>query len=69
MGSYLNPGNIEFQESLNSKIYIDLTFLMCSFISLYNIRTIYLLNVSISLSTSQIVIHNSHFQTDYHIAA
>ena len=28
MGSYLNPGNIEFQESLNSKIYIDKTGLI-----------------------------------------
>ena len=25
MGSYLNPGNKGFQESLNSKIYVDKT--------------------------------------------
>ena len=28
MGSYLNPGTIEFQESLNSEIYIDKTGLI-----------------------------------------
>lgn len=28
MGSYLNPGSVEFQESLNSKIYIDKTGLI-----------------------------------------
>ena len=28
MGSYLNPGTIEFQESLNSEIYIDKTALI-----------------------------------------
>ena len=28
MGSYLNPGNKGFQESLNSKIYVDKTGLI-----------------------------------------
>lgn len=28
MGIYLNPGNIDFQEALNSKIYVDKTELM-----------------------------------------
>lgn len=28
MGSYLNPGTIEFQESLNSEIYVDKTGLI-----------------------------------------
>ena len=28
MGTYLNPGSVEFQESLNSKIYIDKTRLI-----------------------------------------
>ena len=28
MGSYLNPGNKGFQESLNSEIYVDKTGLL-----------------------------------------
>ena len=28
MGIYLNPGSIEFQESLNSQIYVDKTGLI-----------------------------------------
>ena len=31
MGSYLNPGNKGFQESLNSEIYVDKTKNECSF--------------------------------------
>ena len=28
MGIYLNPGNIDFQQSLNSKIYVDKSMLI-----------------------------------------
>ena len=28
MGIYLNPGTIEFQESINSEIYVDKTMLI-----------------------------------------
>ena len=28
MGVYLNPGNVDFQKSLNSEIYIDKTELI-----------------------------------------
>ena len=42
MGSYLNPGSKDFQESLNSKIYVDKTLLIERTNELVNTRQKYI---------------------------